>query len=162
VAYCVVPRIISENPDVDHHWVVRDYAGKLLKVIANKYDNTSNNITLRLLNTYGKALSLGDKSLPSIYGAISVIGIFGQEAVKRHLVPNVKAIAERVQAVLDCPPKTYDQLAAEKIQLITMVSQVERRQPCSFKTRKLLISVRCPFPEICGSLLCDGRRPSRL
>jgi len=133
VASCAVAKIISAHPEVDDHWVVRDYAAKVLKVIANKYDSTSNNMTLRLMKNFAKAFSDEDKSLTSVYGAISIIGRFGNQTVKTHLLPNVKTIAERVQAVLDCPPpKTYDQLTAEKIRLITMVSQVERCQPCSF------------------------------
>uniref|UniRef100_T1IMM4 TAF6 C-terminal HEAT repeat domain-containing protein n=1 Tax=Strigamia maritima TaxID=126957 RepID=T1IMM4_STRMM len=85
--YCILePLAASINPTNDH-WTLRDYAARLLALIARNWTSSVNELSNEILTSLRDVFSDHNKPFSSHYGAIIGIVAFGSEAIEKYLLP---------------------------------------------------------------------------
>ncbi|RUP43411.1 putative transcription initiation factor TFIID subunit 6 [Jimgerdemannia flammicorona] len=85
-----IRRRICENPQEDH-WLVRDFAARLMAQICQRYGKAYHTLQPRITKTLLRAFLDPAKPLTTHYGAIIGLSELGPEVVRVLVVPNVKA-----------------------------------------------------------------------
>lgn len=57
VVTCLVAQQLCVRPDIDNHWALRDFASRALAQICRNYNNSANNIQMRITEILSQALT---------------------------------------------------------------------------------------------------------
>jgi len=131
VATCIVSRQLCTRPDHDNHWALRDFASRMMAAICKNFHTSTNNIQTRVTKIFSDALKCEKNPLVAYYGAIAGLQELGPEVIKVFILPNIKILAEKIDAALD-PNNTgassVEKNAAQNIRnlLVKSVSPVLR------------------------------------
>ena len=71
VMTCIVSRQLCMKPDMDNHWALRDFAGRLISQICRNYNTTTNGLQTRITRVFSRCLKTDRTALSSVYGAIA-------------------------------------------------------------------------------------------
>jgi transcription initiation factor TFIID subunit 6 len=114
VITCIVSKQLCLRPDVDNHWALRDFASRLLAQLCKNYNNTTNNIQIRITRLLSSCLDNPKMSLSSQYGAFSSLCELGPEVQRAFILRRLVAAGEKLrQAIEGCNP--VEKSAAEHI-----------------------------------------------
>merc|ERR1719154_385336 len=131
VATCIVSRQLCTRPDHDNHWALRDFASRMMAAICKNFHTSTNNIQTRVTKIFSDALKCEKNPLVAYYGAIAGLQELGPEVIKVFILPNIKILADKIDAALD-PNNTgassVEKNAAQNIRnlLVKSVSPVLR------------------------------------
>uniref|UniRef100_UPI00358FA6E4 transcription initiation factor TFIID subunit 6-like n=1 Tax=Myxine glutinosa TaxID=7769 RepID=UPI00358FA6E4 len=115
ISACVT-RQLCLRPNVDNHWALRDFAGRLLAQLALRYPSPVIALPSRLSRLLLKAWQDEKSAWSTRYGCITALCEFGKQMVKTIVLPQLKRESHRIQSVLHGPPVFRgDRAAAEKI-----------------------------------------------
>ncbi|XP_043933193.1 transcription initiation factor TFIID subunit 6 [Protopterus annectens] len=121
VMTCIVSRQLCLRPDVDNHWALRDFAGRLIAQICKNFSTTTNNIQSRLTKTFTKSW-LDDKTpWTTRYGCIAGLAELGHDVIKTLILPRLQIEGERIRAVLEGPVvSNIDKIGADHVQSLLL------------------------------------------
>ncbi|XP_074099602.1 transcription initiation factor TFIID subunit 6-like isoform X2 [Cotesia typhae] len=115
IATCLVAQQLSVRPEIDNHWAIREFASRALAQICRNFNNSVNNIQMRIFEMLSQALTNNNTSLASLYGAIFGLCALGPEAIKNSVIPNIKFISKRIDIVLEGEASLSDGIAAGRV-----------------------------------------------
>jgi len=98
VTTCIVNRQLCTRPEIDNHWALRDFATRLTTQICKNFNTSTNSIQTRMTRMFSDALKSEKTSLVSVYGALAGLQELGPEVIKSVVIPQVRAISERIDA----------------------------------------------------------------
>lgn len=111
---CVVANQLSSHP-MDNHWSLREEAARTLVKACNKFGDQYTTLKARVIHTLCEALS-PDKTLPTQYGGIVGIAMFGPKAVDAFLLPLAKTYWEQWEVALTMDDVNNDRVRRFQIQ----------------------------------------------
>ncbi|XP_039265036.2 TAF6-like RNA polymerase II p300/CBP-associated factor-associated factor 65 kDa subunit 6L [Styela clava] len=89
VLYCVLESLTASINPLNDHWKLRDYGGRLLAFIVQKYGSQSSEVADYITDSVKSVLLDPTKPLCSHYGAVVTINSLGVSAIKTLLCPSV-------------------------------------------------------------------------
>ncbi|CAD6208217.1 GSCOCG00010470001-RA-CDS [Cotesia congregata] len=101
VMSCLVAKQLCVRPEIDNHWALRDFASRVLSQISRNFNNSANNIQMRIIGVLSQALTNNQTSLASLYSAIVGLCDLGLKAIKNSVIPNIKFISRRIEITLE-------------------------------------------------------------
>ena len=101
VTTCIVAKQLCTRPDVDNHWALRDFSSRLMANICKNFNTSTNNIQTRVTRMFCEALRSKSTPLVSFYGALVGLIELGQEVIKTLIIPQLSAIANRIDSSVD-------------------------------------------------------------
>ena len=101
VTTCIVAKQLCTRPDVDNHWALRDFSSRLMANICKNFNTSTNNIQTRVTRMFCEALRSKSTPFVSFYGAIVGLIELGQEVIKTLIIPQLSAIANRIDSSVD-------------------------------------------------------------
>lgn len=78
---CIVSKQLCPKPEVDNHWALRDFAGRLMAQLCRMFSCPTNNIQSRITKTLCKALYNEKAALATHYGAVAGLAEIGLEVI---------------------------------------------------------------------------------
>ncbi|CAH1991218.1 unnamed protein product [Acanthoscelides obtectus] len=97
----------------DNHWTLRDFSAYMAVTICQKFSNSLNNLTNRVIFLYLRPLKSYNCPLTTIYGAVKGIAAFGEDTVKIFLFPYINNISKRIFMIFE--RRQYNFHSEEKI-----------------------------------------------
>jgi len=90
---------LSSSP-LEDHWKLRDAAADFIGKLCEKYGDAYHTLRPRVSRTFVRAFLDPAKPFPSHYGAVRGLTVLGKEAVKKLMVPNLKAYGQLLKVGL--------------------------------------------------------------
>ncbi|KAH0534397.1 transcription initiation factor TFIID subunit 6-like [Cotesia glomerata] len=133
VVSCLVAKQLCVRPEIDNHWALRDFVSQILSRISRNFNNSVNNIQMRISGVLSQAFTNNQTSLASLYGAIIGLCGLGPEVIKNSVIPNIKFVSWRIEIVLE-GASASDNNAAGRIKnallkKVIPVLKIERSPP---------------------------------
>ncbi|KAL7751824.1 histone H4-like TAF Taf6, SAGA complex subunit [Sorochytrium milnesiophthora] len=93
----IVAKKLSQSPK-DPHWALRTHAARILARIATVYSKAYSSLLPRITKTLLLAFCDKDKPFSTHYGAVTALGMLGEQTIRLCLFPNLKQYGELVSA----------------------------------------------------------------
>lgn len=100
VITCLVAKQLCTRPDVDNHWALRDFASRLMTNICKNFNTSTNNIQTRTTRMFADSIKSEKTPLVSCYGALAGLNELGHEVIKSVIVPQIKALSNRIEMAI--------------------------------------------------------------
>ncbi|XP_052769380.1 uncharacterized protein LOC128209399 [Mya arenaria] len=112
VQYCLLDPLVSSGQScpTDDHWVLRDYAARVLAHIVGIWGNSVNHLERYTEKTLREALHDLSRPFACHYGAVMGLMYLGTESVERVLVPHLHVYMPHLLAALEFQGLEFVQL----------------------------------------------------
>ena len=100
VVTCVVGKKLCANPATENHWRLRHLAAYVLREIMGRYADKFADMQPRLTFTLSETLKDPNKPLPTHYGALVGLDLFGPLVAHSVLMPLMPAYLKQLQQIL--------------------------------------------------------------
>ncbi|XP_059154981.1 uncharacterized protein LOC131940397 isoform X2 [Physella acuta] len=101
VEFCVLDPLAASMNSVNDHWVLRDYAARLLAEIVNRWNSPQNHLRFNTIKYLKEILHDTTKPFYSHYGAIMTLIALGHKAVEDIILPHLPAYWRHLQNALE-------------------------------------------------------------
>jgi hypothetical protein len=119
----LIPPIISclvvRSPGIDvgprsASWTLREFCAKLLHKIVHYRRYKIPQLKERLVRVFANAFTRRDPYLPTLYGIIYAINLFGPEVIENVLFPNLNAVKNAINSYRPINERRYNQEKAQQ------------------------------------------------
>jgi len=88
---CLVGRRLCDDPSVNDHWELRNYAAEITGFICKRYGDSYSSLQPRITKTLHQAFLDVSKPLTTHYGAIVGLSKLGTNVIQMLILPNVSS-----------------------------------------------------------------------
>lgn len=101
VLSCILSKKINKYAH-DNHWTLRDFSSQIIaSICCSHYSNKYNQIKIRVLKLYLKAIYNSREPLSSIYGGLKGLSCLGEEMIKNFFIPAIPHISKRTCTIFE-------------------------------------------------------------
>ncbi|CAL1527524.1 unnamed protein product [Lymnaea stagnalis] len=101
VEFCVLEPLAASINSVNDHWVLRDYAARLLAEIVNRWNSPQNHLRFNTLKCLREVLHDSTKPFYSHYGAIMTLIALGHKAIEDIILPYLPAYWPHLKSAIE-------------------------------------------------------------
>ncbi|KAK2719318.1 transcription initiation factor TFIID subunit 6-like [Artemia franciscana] len=96
---CILCKQLCPRPEVDHHFALRDFSAKVAGQVSRTYHTSTNQMQTRITRVFARVLTVDKTPLTTLYGAIVGLCEMGPEVIKAMLLPSLKMVGDRIEAI---------------------------------------------------------------
>ena len=93
---CVLSKQLCSRPDIDNHWALRDFGGRLVSQICKEFNSSTNELQKRVTAMLLSCIQNNSAPLATHYGALFCLGEMGPEVIKTFIIPSLPQISSRL------------------------------------------------------------------
>ncbi|KAH9505189.1 TAF6-like RNA polymerase II p300/CBP-associated factor-associated factor 65 kDa subunit 6L [Bulinus truncatus] len=101
VEFCVLEPLIASINSVNDHWVLRDYAARLLAEIVNRRNSPQNHLRFNTIKCLKEVLNDTTRPFYSHYGAIMTLIALGPKAIEDVILPHLPVYWPHLCSAID-------------------------------------------------------------
>ncbi|KAK0042289.1 TAF6-like RNA polymerase II p300/CBP-associated factor-associated factor 65 kDa subunit 6L [Biomphalaria pfeifferi] len=117
VEFCVLEPLAASIYSVNDHWVLRDYAARLLAEIVNRWNSPQNHLRFNTIKCLREVLQDLHKPFYSHYGAVMALIALGHKAVEDVVLPHLPVFWPHLcSAIEDKKQESVNKADAFKVQ----------------------------------------------
>jgi transcription initiation factor TFIID subunit 6 len=150
IATCVIRPSLGNPQRMENHWILRDFASRLLVCIIFKFGNPENQIENRMTKTFVTYLQNSTYSFGSYYGVLRALSLMGHHYIEFLIIPSIMSLHTRAVNSINanlCNLKTLEETQLFLNLLIEIVGNYFREMVYYFQILKTLPLVRRELPE---------------
>ncbi|GFO48170.1 taf6-like RNA polymerase ii p300/cbp-associated factor-associated factor 65 kda subunit 6l [Plakobranchus ocellatus] len=117
VEFCVLETLAASISSVNDHWVLRDFAARLLAEIINRWNSPQNHLRFNTIKLLKEVLHDTTKSFYSHYGAIMSLIALGHKAIEDVILPHLPTYWPHLKAAMEdrSPEHVVNRLDSQKV-----------------------------------------------
>lgn len=93
---CVLSKQLCSRPDIDNHWALRDFGGRLVSQICKEFNSSTNELQKRVTSQLLSCIQNNSIALATHYGALFCLSEMGPDVIKAFIMPHLPHISTRL------------------------------------------------------------------